>query len=517
MNTNSRLSNSIKNISFGLFAQLTQMILGFVSRTIFINYLAIEYLGVNGLFSNILTLLSLTELGITSAVMYSLYKPLAEKDEKKLAGLVHFTAKIYRNIALIIAALGLLLVPFLHQIVENPPQQLKEDLIIIYLLFLFNTVSSYFLQYKAGLLHADQKSYVVSKNNILIFMVQNGLQILVLVLFQNFIFYLIIQSVMQLTGNLLISQKVNKLYPFLQKYKSETIDAEIKDKIYSNVKSTGIVKISGLLVNSTDNIILNYFSGLAMVGLLSNYILLIGLASGLIMQVFANIKGSIANINAIESHEKKIETFTTVNFANFWIYGWVAVSIIFLLNDFIQIWIGSRFVLSLPAVIALALNFYMYGMQNAVWTFKSTFGIFKQGRFVVLCTAALNLVLSFWFGSYYGLEGILFATATARLLTNCWFDPYLVYTLALKINPVLYLKKYLFYIVVLTVVLALLFGINYYIGTVTLWVFAFKIGLCLVVPNVVIYIFCKHTPEFKSVSGLIRAVFSKLKGSISRS
>ena len=170
MNTNSRLSNSIKNISFGLTAQLLQMILGFVSRTIFIKYLAVEYLGVNGLFSNILSLLSLTELGITSAILYSLYKPLAEKDEKKLAGLVNFFAKVYRNIALVIAVIGLSLIPFLHQIVDNPPSQLEKDLILIYLLFLFNTVSSYFLQYKASLLHADQKSYEVSKNNIFIFL-----------------------------------------------------------------------------------------------------------------------------------------------------------------------------------------------------------------------------------------------------------------------------------------------------------------------------------------------------------
>lgn len=512
MNTNSRLTNSIKNISFGLIAQIIQMVLGFVSRTIFIKYLAVEYLGVNGLFSNILSLLSLTELGITSAILYSLYKPLAEKDEKKLAALVNFCSKIYTNIALIIGALGLILVPFLHQIVDNPPIQLKNDLVLIYLLFLFNTVSSYFWQYKASLLHADQKSYEVSKNNILFFILQNTLQILSLVLFQNFIFYLIIQSVMQLLGNIMISRKVGVLYPFLKKYKSETIDAETKSKIYSNVKSVGIWKISGLLVNSTDNIILNYFSGLAMVGLLSNYNLLIGLASGVIMQVFANIRGSIANINVTESHEKKIATFNTVNFANFWVYGWASVGIIFLLNDFIQIWIGEKYVLSIWAVVALALNFYMFGMQNAVWTFKSTFGIFKEGRYIVFFTALINLLLSFALGSIYGLEGILFATAIARLVTNCWYDPYLVYKIALQLNPIEYLKKYTFYIVIIVVTIAILFALNVFLPKTNFLIFTVKVLLSLVIPNIVIYLFCKNTAEYSGLTSLIKAMLHKIIG-----
>lgn len=512
MNRNSRLSNSIKNISFGLIAQAIQMVLGFVSRTIFIRYLAVEYLGVNGLFGNILSLLSLAELGITSAIVYALYKPLAEKDEKKLAALIHFFAKVYRNIAIIIAFFGLALIPFLHQIVENPPKQILQDLELIYLLFLFNTVSSYFLQYKLSLLHADQKSYVVSKNNIFVFIIQNILQILVLVLFQNFIFYLIIQSVMQLSGNLFISNKVNKQYPFLKKYENEKIDAESKKRIYSDVKSVAVMKVSGLLVNSTDNIILNYFSGLAMVGLLSNYNLLIGLASGLIMQVFANLKGSIAHINVTESHEKKVQTFETINFANFWIYGLASVGVIFLLNDFITLWIGTKFVLPFSVLVALALNFFMMGMQNAVWTFKTTFGIFKQGQYVVFFTAIINLILSFWLGSYYGLAGILFATAFARLVTNTWFDPYLVYKIALKLNPMEYFKKYIEYVVVIAIILSVLFGINYLLPKINIFYFIFKIILCLLITNALIYYFYRSKPECKGLLLLVNAMFNKVKG-----
>jgi len=427
------------------------MILGFISRTIFIRYLAVEYLGVNGLFTNILSLLSLAELGITSAVVFSLYKPLAEKDEKKLAGLINFFSKIYIRIALIIAVLGLILVPFLDKIVDNPPKNIADNLTLIYLLFLFNTVASYFMQYKLSLFQADQKTYIISKNNIFIFFFQNIAQIVVLVLFKNFIFYLVVQSVFQLVGNFIISSKVGKHYPFLKKYKEEVVDETTKKGIYSNVKSTSLVKIGGLLVNSTDNLILNHFSGLVAVGLLSNYNLLIGLASGLIVQVFSSLTGSIANINAIESQQKKIETFHIINFANFWIYGIASIATIFLINDFIALWIGIKFILPLSVVILLAVNFFMYGMQNAVWQFKITFGFFKQGQYLIILTAIINLILSFSFGCYYGLLGILTATAIARLVTNTWYDPYIVFSLGLKQNPIDYLKKYIKYILVLVI------------------------------------------------------------------
>ncbi len=511
MNNDSRLSNSIKNISFGLLAQVSQMILGFISRTIFIRYLAVEYLGVNGLFTNILSLLSLAELGIATAISFSIYKPLAEKDEKKLAGLIHFFSKIYTRIALIIAVLGLILVPFLDNIVDHSPKDIADNLTLIYLLFLFNTVSSYFMQYKLILFQADQKNYIISKNNIYVFLFQNIAQIIVLVLFRNFILYLIVQSVFQLLGNFIISSKVGKHYPFLKKYKEEKVDENTKKEIYNNVKSTSLVKVGGLLVNSTDNLILNYFSGLVMVGLLSNYNLLIGLASGLIMQVFSSITGSIANINAIESQEKKIETFHIINFANFWIYGLTSIAVIFLINDFIALWIGTKFMLPFSVVILLVVNFYMYGMQNAVWLFKVTFGIFKQGQYLVLLTALINLVLSFAFGFYYGLLGILIATAIARLVTNTWYDPYIVFTLGLKQNPVNYLKKYIKYLIVIAISLVVLFSINYYFpisGTVgLLW----KMLLCITIPNVIIYFAYKNTAEFKNVLLLIKAVVAKVK------
>lgn len=510
MNNNSRLSNSIKNVSFGVIAQVLQVVLGFVTRTIFINYLAVEYLGVNGLFTNILSLFSLAELGITNAILFALYKPLSENNEKAIAGLMNFYAKVYHRIAILVTLVGLALIPFLNNIVENPPEKIGKDLLVIHLLFLFNTVSNYFFYYKQSLLHANQRSYVVSKYNTIITVIQNFTQIVLLIMFKNFLLYLAMQSVFQLLGNGILSFYVGKYYPFLKQYKNEKLDEDVKKTIYSNVKSAGLVKVGGLLVNSTDNLILNYFSGLVLVGLLSNYNLLIGLASGLIVQVFSGLTGSIAHINVTESKEKQIATFNIVNFANFWIYGLAAVGIVFLMNDFVLLWIGSKFVLPLSVVIALSFNFYLYGMQSAVWTFKTTYGFFKQGQYLIILTAVINLVLSFVLGKSLGLLGILISTAIARLVTNAWYDPYIIYTLGLQQNPILYFKKYLKYLFILGFSLAILFACNIWLPKYN-WILLVKLFLSLLVPHVMIYLFCKNTTEFKDLIMIIKSIICKVK------
>jgi O-antigen/teichoic acid export membrane protein len=331
----------------------------------------------------------------------------------------------------------------------------------------------------------------------------------VLILFKNFIFYLIIQTVFQLLGNLVLSLKVNKYYPFLKKYKAVKLDSESKKQIYSNVKANSFIKIGGILVNSTDNLILNYFSGIAMVGLLSNYNLLIGLGSSLIVQVFSSLTASVANINAIESQDKKIETFNLINFMNFWIYGFFSVAILFLINDFILIWIGQNYVLPLSVVVLLVINFYMYGMQNAVWMFKFTLGIFKQGQYIILFTALINLVLSFIFGYYYGLVGILAATAIARMVTNAWFDPYIVFKLGLNLNPLHYLIKYIKYLLILVLSIAVILVIMNYVTVNGLLLVVIKVIVVMITPNIFIILFYRNNADFKNLMSMLNVLIKK--------
>ncbi len=515
INTDSRTVNSFRNIGSGLISQIVQTVLGFIGRTIFIKYLAVEYLGVNGLFTSILSVLAFAELGVGSAFIYSLYKPLAEKKEHVVAAVLNLYKNVYVAIGVTVFVLGSLVIPFLDQLIPTKPDAIVENITVIYLFFLFNAASSYFFSYKVSLLNADQRNYITTVNYLIFYVIQNVVQILVLVIYKDFLYYLAAQLILQFLSNVSISYLVNRYYPFLKKFKKEKIDPVIKKEIISNAKATLVIKIGGIIVNNTDNIIINYFSGLVLVGLASNYNLLIAIISALILQVFNNITSSIAQINAVESKEKQYQTFKMVNLANLWIYGFSAICFIILSNDFIVLWIGKEYVLPVNISLMLAINFFMVGVQGTIWTFKTTYGFFNQGKYLVIITALLNLLFSFWLGSEYGLFGILMATAIARVVTNFWYDPYIVFKLGLKIKGSIYLKRFLIFLGLL-----LISGyVTYYVSTQfnfsVLVNLMFKLLLCIMIPNTIILLAYRNTTEMDAIKGIFRrsylAVVAKIK------
>lgn len=495
MNNNTRTSNSLRNISTGMIAQIIQMILGFVSRTIFIKYLAVEYLGVNSLFSNILSMLSLAELGLGAAFIYSLYKPLSEGNKIEITTIIRFYKKTYLFVGIFIFITGLLFIPFLSGIIPQKPAAITEDIRLIYFIFLFNTAVSYLFSYKISLLDADQKVSVATKNSMLFSIAQIVLQILVLILTRNFILYLLIQSIVQFTSNWYISKIVDRQYPFLKENNHLKIDKSVRNKIVKNIKATFFIKIGGVLVNGTDSLFINYFVGLAVLGKYSNYVLLMGMVSSIVMIIFSNLKSSIANIIVKESLEKQREIFNVLNFLNFWLFGVCAVIFIFTVEDFITLWIGKNYVISFLIVVALAVNFFIVGMQNGFWTFKTSFGFFNEGKYMILGTALINLILSYFLGIQYGILGIITATAIARLVTNFWYDPYIVLKKGLQLNPRSYLEKFSKYIFVLAVSCTLIYVISNQILVPPFYSLMIKLLLCLLITNSLIVFFFRKSPE----------------------
>lgn len=505
-NTNSRTSNSVRNISFGLVAQVIQMVLGFVSRTVFIKYLSAEYLGVSSLFSNILMMLSLAELGIASAFIYELYKPLSEKNHEQIAVILRYFKKAYYTVGISVFVTGLILIPFLDSIIAEKPVTILEDIRIIYLMYIISTSSSYFFSYKTAMLDADQKISVSTANNIKFLIGQNVIQILILIFTQNFLLYLGAQIVSQFLSNIFISKIVDRQYAFLLDYKNVRIKPEVRRNIITNVKATFFTKIGGVLVNGTDNIFISSFVGLALLGKYSNYVLLFGLISSFLMIIFANIKSSVAHFIINESLDKQREIFRTINFMNFICFGFSSLLIYFCINDFISLWIGSDFVMPSYIPLMLAVNFFMVGMQNGFWTFKVSYGYFKQGRYMVLGTAAINLVLSYFLGKEYGIAGIITATAFARLVTNFWYDPYIVLKNGLKQNPLIYLGRFLTYILILA-----LSGTSVYfifkMIEVEIWLLILlKILVVIMLTVLFLFIILGRSPELKNALVFLKRV-----------
>lgn len=510
MKQRSRTEYSLLNIFANLGGFVLNTILGFVCRIVFVRTLATDYLGISGLFSNILTMLSLAELGIGSAIAFALYKPIAEKDHAKVTSLMHFYAKAYRLIGICVAVIGVTIMPFLHVIIKNPPA-IKENLYFLYILYLFSTVFSYFYSYKSTLLNAMQRNYIVVGYNYIITTIQSALQCIYLLITHEFIGYLLIQVAGGVTYNIWISKKTSKDYPYIDEKNTLPISKTERRELLVNIKALTVNKISGVLVNSTDNIAITFFDGLSSVGIASNYVLFSTMLDSLVTKTFNALTGSVGNFNASSDEEGQYAFFKILNLANFWLYGWAAIGIAFVSSDLVKLFYGAEYVMTASIPIALAVNFYSVGMLHAFYTYKSTLGLFRYGQYILIFTGILNLALDVLLGRIWGVLGIYVATFLARLCTNLWYEPYAVYRYGLHKKPLLYFARYLKFAVILIVsgsacwILCSLCAFPTAVNAVV------KCIVCTVIPNSVFFLFFRKTDEFKYLRASAKRIFARLR------
>ena len=489
-----------------------ETILRFVNRTVFISFLAIEYLGINSLFTEILSVLSLAELGVGSAIVYALYKPLAENDKERITSLMRFYRKCYIAIGIGVTVLGLAIMPLLQFIVKVP-KGVDVNIYVVYVIFLLSTSISYFYSYKTSLMTADQKGYVLQIFRSVNIVVTVGLQIAVLALFKNYYLYIIVQLVMTLLFNIVSSSYATYKYPLLKEKKAKRLDKQTLNSLAVNIRSLVIIKFSSILVNSTDNMIISAFKGLKSVGLLANYNMFVAVLNTFLAKVFDSITASVGSLNAEGDSKKSLDVFYMLSMLNFWLYGFVGVGLYVLSNDIIVAWIGKDYLLSENIVLILAINLFIFGMQNAVWNYKHTFGLFKYGRYLLVLTAVINLGLSLLLGKYMGVAGILIATSISRILTNVWYEPYAVFKYGIHRSVIKYYFNYVKYFITY---IAMLFatmevGNTYkYLGINNIFlIIVFKLICILLVPNIIVFIIVFKTKEFKEFTNRMRNLFAK--------
>lgn len=510
MKNRSRTEYSVLNIIAGVGGYIVNTILGFICRMVFVKCLAADYLGVNGLFTNILSMLSLAELGIGGAIIYALYKPLAEHDDEKIAYLVKVYGTAYRIIGIVIGIIGICLMPFLNFIITKPPH-ITESIYVLYMINLFNTVITYFYSYRSSLLIAAQQNYIVVGINYIITILQSIFQMVALVITRNYMVYIAIQTLGTIIYNLIVSYTAQRRFPCINNKNIESLPENERKSLFKDIRDLTFYKISGLLVNSTDNILITFFRGLATTGIASNYTLLVNTINSLLGQVFNSLTASIGNHNAIESEEKKYQMFGFMNMMNFWIFGWATLGIIFCSSDIVQLCFGTEYVLPIKIPMVIALNFYTVGMMNAVWTYKHTLGLFKYGRFLQIITGILNIIFSVYLGRKWGLFGILFATFMARILTNLWYDPYAVYTHGFHKSVIQYFKKYIYYIIVLGMAAILCYvSFKLIVGPLVLRILI-KMVVCSVITNIVFFIAFYKSREMVVLKNIVIKVCKIIK------
>ena len=497
-NSQSRFQNTWKNFRFGVAAQIVISLLGFLSRTIFIHVLSEEYLGINGLYASILNVLSLTELGLSDIVVYSLYKPLAQGDEKQLTALMGYYKTIYRIIALAVAVIGLGLVPVLRLLVKSTIDQ--YHLVLYYLMFLANSVCSYLLVYKSSIIHADQKRYLISRYEICFKFFTVAAQIMVLLLFRNFTVYLFIQIAMTVVSNLFISRKADQLYPFLKE--KAPLEPETKKSIFRDVRHMFSYKAGGQLLNGTDNLYISSLISTATVGRYDNYTMI----QTMVVTAFTNtlnqaVLGSIGNLNATGTREQKKQIFDVYSLVFSWITTFCTLSLLVLYNPFIRIWAGESWLLPGSTVAVICLNFFLPNVLTPVWSYRNTTGLFRETKNILLYAAAINLVLSYFFGIRWGLTGILAATSVSRLLTSFWFEPYLLHKRIFGCSSAPYFLRQGLYLAVVAVSFALIQGAA---GALRLGLwgdFLLKGILCVIVPNGLLLLLSGRTEAFGYLKG----------------
>jgi len=506
---NSRTKNSIKNVKYGIIIQLLLILINFISRTIFIKILGSDYLGINGLYTNILTVLSLAELGFGNAIIYSMYKPLASSDNKKLSALMNFYKRIYNIVILIIFIAGILIVPFLQYLINT---NLDINLLrIYYVLFLLNTVSSYIYAYKFTILQADQKIYIIKLYHFWTVVLQFVLQTIFLIATKNYIIYLIIQILCTLANNIGLNIKINKMYKDINNEK-EVLTKTEKKEIYSNVASTFIQKTSGIIVSNTDNILISILVGTVWVGYYSNYFLIISAITSIITILFNSISASIGNLTTEANSNKQCTILSNMTFIAFWICGVCSLCCYYLFNDFIYLWLGKEFVLSEIIVLVIVINFYSTGILNPIWTFRDATGLFKDTKYASLLLAVINLILSIILGKVWGLFGILVATVIARMITTFWFTPYMLYKKKFNMSSNKYFFKQFIYILSIVITYLIILPINKSIEVNNYVMFFIKAFIEFVVINIIFLIMYCKTKDFKDIyERFIRKQIMKLK------
>lgn len=511
MEEKSRVVKTQYNLIFTLIYNIVITILGFVTRSIFIHSLGAEYLGLNGLFTNVLSLLSLAELGIGSAITFSLYKPIADKDNEKIKSLMRLYKRAYQLIGWIILILGLLIMPVLKYIV-NFSAGVEINYYLIYLMFLFNTVVSYwFFAYRSVIIYANQEGYILTKIETIFSLIRYGLQFAILIIFKNYYLYLGLPILAEIVKNIIISKVAGNNYPIINEKDVKPLEKQEVHGIFKNVFALSLFKISGVVYGATDNIIISTWLGTAVVGIVSNFTMIIQIVTNYVNMLFQSMTASVGNLNASETDEYKYVVFKRLTLLNFWVYSYCSICLGCFLNPCIKVWLGKQYCLKESTVILLALVFLIPGLNNVINIYKDACGLFKEVQIRALATAIVNMVVSIILVKTIGLNGVYIGTIVAYISTIYMVDCRVVFNKIFHLNVTLYYKDLL--------KKALLFGILFIFSIVGInlvnidsWLFLIItfIILSLIINGILILIY-KDTEEYQYLKRIVVDLIDRVK------
>lgn len=475
----SRVEKIAKNYSGEIIYQIVVTCCSFIGRTVFVKMLGAEYLGINGLYTNVLSILSLADLGIGSSIVFSLYKPLRENDQGKIYALMKLYKIVYRWIGVIVTILGILLMLFLPYLMNGGTDIV--NIYVVYIIYLLQSSMSYlFWAYHTSLIQADQKSYVVSLIYSLTTILTTICQVIILLLTANFILYLLTALAINVVKNIMIGMTSYKMYPYLKEKKEDKLSREEVRTVFKNSGALMIYRINSAIMNSCDNLVLSTFIGLRIVGLYSNYVMFNKCFASFIDKIFSSMKASIGDLHAEGRRDKEYQIFLSCNYMGAVIYGTAAVGVAVIANDVLRVWLGEEYVISDLLPVLIGVSMYLAGIQHVNSIFRDAAGLFQQAKFRPLFATIINVTLSILLVKDYGIHGVLAATICSQCATYLWFDPLILCKYAFEISPKQYFSRNAQYFCVLVVVGVITWQVKEYLHIPLLFRIGAEMIVCIV-------------------------------------
>lgn len=503
----SRITNTKRNMIWSYIEYIVTFLFAFISRTVIVNFLGSEYLGLSSLFTSVLHVLNVAESGFAVAVTYNMYKPLAENDEKTVCALLAFYRKIYTIIGSVVLTAGLIVMPFIPYVIKGDyPQDI--NIYLLYLIFLVNTSVSYFLfSYKTSLLNALQRLDLTKIAYSIVSIFQSLLQILVIVVFKNYYLFALVMIGGTISKNLFAAYISKKKFP--QYFCSGELNPEIKRNIASKVKGLLVCNISSVTYTTFDSIVISALSGLVLVAVYNNYLTIYGTVTNIVLLIRTAMQASVGNSVAKESREKNYKDVKKWQFMFSMVAMFCSTCLLCLYQPVMRLWMGENRLLPDRDVVLLSVLFYVSAIQHAYFLYLNAAGLWLRLRWAYISSALLNLVLNFVLGRLFNTTGIIIATLTATVFSGLIWQAIVIFKYYFQVSPVnYYLKQLAFFLLaivsgVISLFISNIANLNGIINIV------FRGAVCLLVSASLVLIFFSRTEVFRDCLKIAKAMIKR--------
>lgn len=505
--TDSRTKNTSRNIVAGLWKRFSTIILNFVNRSIIIYILGAEFSGLNSLFTSVIGVLNIAELGIDMAIVQSMYKPIAEGNKKRICELLTLYKKSYYIVGTVILGVGIILIPFIPLLI-NEELPSNVNLYVLYVLYLINSVISYFMYaYRESLLYAHQREDIshIFRTNILIG--KNIVQALVLLLFKQYYIYLVIEISATIANNIWIGIKTKRIYPeYVCVNEKVKMPAEIKEQL----KGLVLGNVCDKARNSLDSIILSMYLGLTVVAVYNNYYYIYSALYSIILSVCNAMSASIGNSIVTETVEKNYENLQKFSFIIAWMTGWISICMLCLYQPFMELWMGKELMLSDENMFLFCIYFYAINMNNIRNQFISGTGIWWKLKYSNVGEAIGNIILNIVLGKLFGITGILAATIITIIGFNfIWRTRILFDNYFKELSLSEYLKNHCFWSFAVIIAAIITWKVCALVSGTTIIRLLANAMICVILPNIIMVMFFFKTKQFKSAKCFILNIYRK--------